>query len=108
MNSLSYLSSKDTKNIVYTDIQVLPVIDKAASLLKKTYTNCDIQYHGDPSMQVKSNEIYLHIVVKNLLENALKYSLKDRKVDIHLYADESKIEIKDYGQGMSPEEIKKI
>ena len=46
----------------------------------------------------------------NLVENVIKYSGKNSKIDITLEADENYIDvqIKDHGKGMNKEEIKRI
>lgn len=46
----------------------------------------------------------------NLIDNAIKFSNKDGKIDIKLYQDKDKIivNIKDYGKGMSEDEIEKV
>lgn len=108
MNSLSYLSSQEAKNITFTELQPLSVVTKAVDLLSVTYSDANIQYFGDSDMVVHSSEIYLHIIIKNIIENALKYSGDEKKVDVYFYADWSRIQIRDYGQWMSPEDIKKI
>ena len=55
-------------------------------------------------------EEHFKYIVKELLENALKFSKQDKPVEVNSYLDQSfyKLEITNYGRGMTQEEIAKI
>jgi signal transduction histidine kinase len=100
------LGSRDKKNIEYTDFPLLPLVEKTVRWLKEEYTDIDVQYTGDMSMRMYSSEIYMHIILKNLIENAIKYSWTNKTIDISFDTQEKRIRITDYGKGMNQEELK--
>lgn len=55
---------------------------------------------------VESSEEYLSIILKVIIENALKYNNSDKKIDITY--EKGKINIRDYGKGIEKEELNKI
>lgn len=108
LNSLSLLGSKERENFEYENFPVLPVIQKTVNSLKDEYSDTDVRYTGDLSMHIYSNEIYIHIIMKNLIENAIKYSWEEKIIDIYFHAPEKRIQITDYWKGMYQEEIKNM
>ncbi|WP_028787221.1 sensor histidine kinase [Terrimonas ferruginea] len=63
-----------------------------------------------PDMDVKGDPLLLELLINNLVENALKYSPKDKPVHASLYPDGKlvKLEITDEGPGVPDEEKKNI
>jgi signal transduction histidine kinase len=55
---------------------------------------------------INTSEEYLSIILKVVIENALKYNSEEEKVDIKY--GEGEISIRDYGNGISEDEIEKI
>lgn len=66
------------------------------------YIDDDIDINGDP--------LLLKLLVSNLLENANKYSSKDKPVTVELHEHDGKIElnVKDEGQGIENDEKKNV
>ncbi len=68
--------------------------------------------HGfGKNLYFKTDSEKLKLIISNLINNALKYSYKDSKVEITLWLsdeDELKISIKDYGTGISEKNQKII
>lgn len=63
-----------------------------------------------PEVEIKGDALLLQMLVNNLVENALKYSPADKRIDIRLEADGSTIllQVIDEGAGVPDEEKKKI
>jgi signal transduction histidine kinase len=66
--------------------------------------------HIEPDAEVKGDPLLLQILVNNLLENAIKYSPKESRIDATLKKTDSvvQLEIADEGPGIPDEEKKKI
>ncbi len=61
----------------------------------------DIEWHIDrQTMRLKTNKKLFGRIVTNLLSNALKYNKKNGEVRIHIYPEESILEISDSGVGI--------
>ncbi len=80
-----------------------PLADDIAVNLQDKYKNREIRVEGR-ALVVKADKALIEIVLKNLLENALKYS--DDVVKIELLEDE--VRVIDFGVGISPENIEKV
>lgn len=65
----------------------------------------------DPQIpfMIRANPALLERIFVNILDNAYKYAGDSgRSIEVRLYADESKVVIKDYGIGILPENLEKI
>ncbi len=82
---------------------IKPLADEIAINLEDKYKNRKILVEGS-SLVVKADKALLEIVLKNLVENALKYS--DEVVKIELL--ENQVRIVDLGVGISEENIDKV
>ncbi len=80
-----------------------PLAIDIAQNLKDKYKTREIVVTGD-ALVVKSDKALIEIVIKNLVENALKYS--DEVIKIELIKKE--IRIIDFGVGISKENIEKV
>jgi signal transduction histidine kinase len=72
--------------------------------LKEKYRHREIEIEGDTCM-VNADRTLLDVVLKNLIENALKYSKEDVKVRI---TPDGTVSIEDKGVGISEEDIEKV
>ncbi len=73
--------------------------------------NIELTTKLEASILVKADKESLKIVLRNLLDNALKYTGENGKIDVKTYSDSedfSTIEIKDTGFGISKEKLEKI
>lgn len=108
VNSLSYLCSQHEKEVTLHSVALVSIIKKVEAVLTATYPLAKINFTQDKTNTVQSNEIYLHIIIKNIVENGLKYSGENKTVDITRDNKEQTLSIQDYGQWMSQEEIKNM
>jgi signal transduction histidine kinase len=83
------------------DIQ--PLIVDSAINLEDRYRVRDISVTQN-SLFIKADKALMEIVVKNLIENALKYS--DELVEVKI--EEGRVAVVDRGVGISPENIDKV
>lgn len=74
-----------------------------SALLDEKYKNREIIIQGEPR-QIEADRTLMEIVIKNLIENALKYSKEEVVVTI---AEES-FAVSDKGVGISEEDIEKV
>lgn len=63
-----------------------------------------------PIYRIFADPIHIENVIVNLIENAIKYSPKQPKIEVRTYNDNKNIiiEVEDNGIGIAPEHIKKI
>ncbi|MCH9740057.1 MAG: HAMP domain-containing histidine kinase [Epsilonproteobacteria bacterium] len=83
------------------DMQLL--VKDVISNLEEKYKNREIIVN-EKSVRVKADKALMEIVIKNLIENALKYSKEPVQVQI----DEHSISVIDKGVGISAENIDKV
>ena len=55
---------------------------------------------------IEANKIYIEILLRNLIDNAIKYSTENSKIDVRISA--KKIKISNHGPEISEEEREKI
>lgn len=89
------------------DTLLLQVIDKFQLQLQEK--NLKLHIEKIEPVNIQANPILMESIFVNLIDNAIKYSLKNRNIYISLYQD-SKIHfsIKDEGTGISQESLSKI
>ncbi len=78
------------------------IVEVKRSLLDK-YTNREIRIEAESTI-VKADRTLLEVVLKNLIENALKYS----KDEVTVSLKDGKISVKDKGAGISERDIGKV
>lgn len=100
---LSIKLEEGKQNLIYSDVSMRSLTNESIAELKENYKNREIVLIGD-DFTVKADEMLLSIAVKNLIENALKYSEHDVKVVL----DKDRIHIIDKGLGISKEDVSKI
>ncbi len=86
-----------------TSFDMLTLIEEVKTSLEDKYPTRHIEVRGE-SYSVEADRTLLDIVLKNLIENALKYSKEEIVVSI----EEGKISIEDKGSGISSEDISKV
>ncbi len=73
--------------------------------------NIHINLHYDEGVpDVNLNEYRIKIILKNIIDNAIKYSYNNANIDINVKSDVTDliISIQDYGVGIDPEQLKNI
>lgn len=82
---------------------ITPLLNEVKNSLLEKYPYRVINIHGDDRV-VKADKILLEIVIKNLTENAIKYS----KDDVNIFINPETIEIVDSGVGISEQNLEKV
>lgn len=74
------------------------------------HQDIEISFTGDSPVHILGDDFALQQMIRNFLENAIKYSPKSSKVEVELFQDDSslykstRLLIKDYGIGIPEEE----
>lgn len=87
------------------------LMDPVAEAIKDVYPalaakTIDLQISGDDTATVDADPVLMHLMLRNLLENAGKYSPPGATVEIAVASDE--IVIRDYGPGIAEAERDKV
>lgn len=82
---------------------LLPLVEDIKNALIERYLYRSINIHGSDRM-VTADKMLLEIVIKNLVENAIKYS----KDDVDIFINPKTIEIVDKGTGISVQNLEKV
>jgi signal transduction histidine kinase len=100
---LSIKLEEGKQNLIYSDVSMYSLASESISELKDNYKNREIILSGEDFI-VKADEMLLGIAIKNLIENALKYS----EHDVTVVLDKDRIHIVDRGLGISKDDVNKI
>jgi signal transduction histidine kinase len=100
---LSIKLEEGKQQLIYTDVKLKNLTQDIINDLKENYKNRDILLKGEDTI-IQADEMLLGIAIKNLIENALKYS--DNNVIVQI--EKNKIHIIDHGIGISKENVSKI
>lgn len=95
---------KDNFAAISLDAIVSEVVEEKQFLAKNK--NISIKLLGLENVDILGNAVFLKIAISNLLENAIKYSHNDTKVEVSLTKDA--LFIKDFGLGIPKNEIEHI
>ncbi len=96
-----------------TSVPLADVVDKSIQSHIATATERHVQIHCDPELpdiNVRADEEGLQQILDNLIDNAVKYSLKDGNVTVSWQAtgNEAVISVQDDGIGIRPEDQKRV
>lgn len=92
----------DIHNLINEIIKILkPILERKQIKIENNIKECCI---------IVSDKVSLSSIIKNLLENAIKFSFRGNKVEIfsECVSDKFLIKIKDYGIGMSEDHLNKL
>jgi two-component system, OmpR family, phosphate regulon sensor histidine kinase PhoR len=99
---------------VYTDFDLKEVIDEVIEELEhkasKRKVNISFKYDSDKSSVTHADRQKIYRVCQNLIFNAVKYNHDEGEVKISLKTQKNhiQVDIKDDGQGIPPEDLKRI
>jgi two-component system sensor histidine kinase ArlS len=112
---LELLELTRTESISHSEAKPIPIMETIEQVIKNfsvLYPDFSITFDDKSSgnLQVLITKHHLEQILLILLDNAVKYSLEQKRIELSGYADESHvfIEIKDQGMGISEEELGKI
>ncbi|MDX8336856.1 sensor histidine kinase [Candidatus Cetobacterium colombiensis] len=92
------------------DIELSEIVLECISNLKRQYPKSNIEFTPEYTI-VKSDEALVKLLIKNLLENAIKYG-RDELIEVKIESDdeleEAILTIEDNGIGMTPTELEHI
>ncbi len=101
---LSMPYSKLNMEVFTTEEILSKVLDMFPTTREKILVKNNI-----PDEKIKIDETKFSLALRNLLDNAFKYNKKDHDVEITVSRHEDiEFQVKDFGIGISPENIKKI
>lgn len=99
-------------NLITEEIEILPVIHEIVHSYEKAAhdKNISINISSLPDLKVMADRTYLAEVIENLLTNAIKFSPKNRSIEISCNDNNEKVEvhIKDEGPGFTEEDKKNL
>lgn len=101
------LLTKTDYQIEKEEINLYSVIEDILDFFKLSLQEFSVQIKGK-DFKVNTSKEYLSIILKVLIENAIKYSKDIKKIDIELNPLQKKLIIKDYGIGIEEEKLKNI
>jgi signal transduction histidine kinase len=110
INSLLFLSKANDEEIkekfefIEFDDITLDVISSNKKLLKEK--NIKIDFKNFESVTLKAHPLLIKILIGNIVQNAIKYSHKDSKIEICL--SEDRLKVKDYGIGIKKQDMTSI
>ncbi len=86
-----------------SSFDLLSLAQESKLALEESYPSREIVVEGEPC-RIKADRTLMEVVLKNLIENALKYSRESVVVSIEGH----RVMVRDHGQGIAPEELSKI
>ena len=110
VNSLLFLSKANNKEMQskFESIELDEIITDVISQNKKLIKEKDIKFEfiKFDSVSCQGHPLLLRILVDNIIQNSIKYSHKNSKIEIYL--DKDILKIKDYGIGIQNDDMKNI
>ncbi|MBF0252461.1 MAG: hypothetical protein HQL29_01465 [Candidatus Omnitrophica bacterium] len=104
---------KIKKKYLFEERDIVPVVEKAINIYKRDglADNLTITLEREENLPLVSfdEEAFVQVMI-NLISNADKYSLKEKRIEISIsaIADKIEIKVKDHGMGIKPEDAKMV
>ncbi len=95
---------EDSQPLKYSQVSINKIVEDVINDIRAAYPNREIHFEAKESVELKVDEALFSIAVKNLIENALKYS--EDEVDVIL--DANALQVRDRGIGIEEEDIEKV
>ncbi|MDD3436706.1 MAG: ATP-binding protein [Candidatus Gastranaerophilales bacterium] len=105
INQTEIILNKEKINLVPF---ISNIIEEMQPITEKS--DLKINFHYQDDAEIFADSIQLTRVIKNLIQNAISYSETNRDIDVKLEKSDNfvNISIKDYGKGISQENVEKI
>lgn len=96
-------------NVCAESKQIFNISKLISNTLNSDYYK-QVTIKTEEDLYVRGKDDYFRIVIKNLVDNALKYSDKDKQVEVTIQKDRDNIivEVRDHGIGISLDEREKV
>lgn len=111
-NNILWAAQLDDESFsnIKEEINLSEVVFSCINDIEKRAIKSKIKVNVQENIYLKSDNLMMQILVSNLIENALKYSPKEKSVVVELHQQNNLIEfiVKDEGLGVAEEEKKKI
>jgi signal transduction histidine kinase len=101
------LLTKNDYLIEREDVEILSVVEEILELFKLELVDFKVKIEGE-SFTVSTSKEYLSLILKILIENAIKYSKDEKELTIKLDPQQKIIAISDKGIGIEKEKLKNI
>jgi signal transduction histidine kinase len=95
---------EDSQPIKHTKVDITTLVQEVIDEVSQSYPNREIIYKSQQKVSKEIDETLFSVAVKNLIENALKYS--EDEVEVVLTA--KKLTVKDQGIGIAKKDLDKI
>ena len=95
---------EDSQPLKYAKVSINEIVADTVAELHSAYPNREIKFIQKEDMELEVDEALFGVAVKNLIENALKYS--EDEVDVIL--DAKSLQVRDRGIGIAKKDIEKI
>lgn len=112
MLKLAEMSAEDRENLLLEDVDLCQITDEIRQDFQKELREKKLQLlcEQPEKFKLSTNLFYLNLILKNLIQNAIKYSHSNNKVMVYAYTSINgrHIAVKDNGIGMQPEETARL
>lgn len=107
--SLSQMGNVNYNPLVVSVDELFEKVKGLYSLTAKK-KSINLSFEAENDLLIKADENMAYIILRNLVSNALKFTPKNKKVNVKAYKEKSfvAIEIEDEGVGLTPEAIEKL
>ena len=95
---------EDSQPLKYSKVSINKIVEDVIEEIKEAYPNREIKFVAKEEVELEVDEALFSVAVKNLIENALKYS--EDEVDVEL--DRDALRVHDRGIGIAKKDIEKI
>ncbi|MCD8024302.1 MAG: response regulator [Candidatus Gastranaerophilales bacterium] len=101
-----YRYESNKMHLVKTDFEVKELIEECIKELKPLSLGLDIQIKGDKTL-INADRSEIKRVLFNILGNAIKHSFEGGKIEVGIFVQNKdvSISVKDYGEGLSKEDL---